>query len=159
MPTAPLIDCSEFELDTVVVTREQIYQSCRQSGRFALLDGLLRFEPSGEIAVGLKRIAAGDWWASDHIRGRPIFPGVLMVEAAAQLCTYDFVHRRPELDHAFLGFAGLDSVRFRGIVEPPARMLFAAKVERLRETMFIYDTQGFVDRNLVFEAKIRGMVV
>ena len=159
MPTAHLIDCTEFEQDTLAVTHEQIYQSCRQSGRFALLDGLLRFEPGGEIAVGLKRIAPGDWWASDHIRGRPIFPGVLMVEAAAQLCTFDFMHRRKDLDHAFLGFAGLDDVRFRGIVEPPARMLFAARVERLRETMFIYDAQGFVEGSLVFEAKIRGMVV
>jgi len=159
MASEPLIDCSTLDPTRVVVPREAVYEVCKQSGRFALLDGLLVFEPGGELVVGFKELREDDWWAADHIPGRPIFPGVLMVEAAAQLCTFDFMHRRDDVSGAFVGFAGIDGVRFRGLVTPPARMLFAGKVKRLRQAMFTYSSQGFVDGKLVFEADILGVVL
>jgi 3-hydroxyacyl-[acyl-carrier-protein] dehydratase len=159
MPSAPLIDVATLDLHRTVVTREEIYRVCKQSGRLALLDGLLAFEPGGEHVVGYVDVDAGQWWAADHIPGRPIFPGVLMVEAAAQLCSFDYMHRREDLDDAFVGFGGIDAVRFRGVVEPPARMLFVGRPKRLRGGMFTYEAQGFVEGRLVFEAEILGVVV
>lgn len=159
MPATPFVDCAALERAPAVVSRAEIYRFCKQSGRLALLDGLLRFEPAGEVVVGYLDLDASQWWAADHIPGRPIFPGVLMVEAAAQLCTFDYMHRREDLGEAFVGFGGIDAVRFRGVVEPPARMLFAGRPKRLRGSMFTYETQGFVGGRLVFEADILGVVV
>jgi 3-hydroxyacyl-[acyl-carrier-protein] dehydratase len=159
MPAEPLLDLEKTDLSHVVATREDILKHIKQRGRFALLDGILDFGSESNVIVGFKEIRADDWWASDHIPGRPIFPGALMVEAAAQLATFDYLVRNPPKVEQFLGFGGLDSVRFRGLVEPGVRMLFAAKAIRVRTRMFTYAAQGFVGGNLVFEGEIMGLIV
>jgi len=159
MPAEPLIDFEKTDLSRVVATREEIQKEIKQRGRFALLDGILDHGAESHVIVGFKDIRADDWWAPDHIPGRPIFPGALMIEAAAQLATYDYLRRNPPKEEVFLGFGGLDAVRFRGIVEPGVRLLFASKGLRLRSRMFTYAVQGFVERNLVFEAEVLGIIV
>lgn len=159
MPTAPLIDFDSVDLDEVVVTREEIRSFCKQREQFEMLDGILHFDLEAKRVIGFKDVRADDWWAAGHIPGRPIFPGALQCEGAAQLCTYDFMHRRADLAGAFVGFAGMNRTRFRGIVEPPSRLIFVGEVQNIRRTMFTYYAQGFVDRKLVFETEIMGVVV
>jgi len=159
MPAEPLIDFEKTDLSRVVATRADIQKEIKQRGRFALLDGILDHGTESHVIVGFKDIRADDWWAPDHIPGRPIFPGALMVEAAAQLATYDYLRRNPPKEEVFLGFGGLDAVRFRGIVEPGVRLVFASKGLRLRSRMFTYAVQGFVERNLVFEAEVLGIIL
>ena len=159
MPTAPLIDFDSLSLDRVVATREDIRRVIMQRGRFEMLDGISHVDHEGNLVVGFLDVHADAWWARDHVPGRPLFPGALMIEAAAQLCTFDFMARQPEMIDTFVGFAGVDKVRYRGVVEPDSRMIFAGRVTRLRSSMFTYATQGFVDRKLVYEGDIMGMVV
>ncbi|MBK7645432.1 MAG: beta-hydroxyacyl-ACP dehydratase [Planctomycetes bacterium] len=159
MPSEHLLDFEKTDLSHVVATREDILKQIKQRGRFALLEGILDHGAESQVIVGFKDIRADDWWAQDHIPGRPIFPGALMVEAAAQLATYDYLVRNPPQEEIFLGFGGLDAVRFRSVIEPGVRMVFACKALRVRTRMFTYAAQGFVDRNLVFEAEIMGLIV
>ena len=159
MPSEPLFDFEKTDLSRVVATREDILKQIKQRGRFALLDGILDHGADSNVIVGFKDIRADDWWAADHIPGRPIFPGALMIEAAAQLSTYDYLKRNPPKTDIFLGFGGLDSVRFRGLVEPGVRLVFASKGLRVRSRMFTYAVQGFVERSLVFEAEVLGIIV
>lgn len=159
MPAEPLLDFEKADLSLVVATREDILARIKQRGRFALLDGVLDHGASSQVIVGFKEIRADDWWAADHIPGRPIFPGALMVEAAAQLSTYDYLVRNRPSEDVFLGFGGLDNVRFRGLVEPGVRMVFACKALRVRSRMFTYAAQGFVGRQMVFEGEILGLVI
>jgi 3-hydroxyacyl-[acyl-carrier-protein] dehydratase len=159
MPSAPLIDFDAIQLDSVHATREEVRRFIMQRGRFELLDGIAHLDLERDLVVGFVDVHAGAWWAADHVPGRPLFPGALMIEASAQLCTYDFMQRQPEMRDVFVGFAGVDKVRYRGTVEPECRMFFAGRVTRIRSSMFTYATQGFVDRKLVYEGEIMGMVV
>lgn len=159
MPTAAPLDLSGLELSRTVIPREEIYRTLAHRGRFALLDGVLHFDPEHALIVGFKEIRGDDWWACDHIPGRPLFPGVLMVEAAAQLSSFDFMRRRPERANKFLGFGGLESTRFRDTVEPPARLILAARSLRVRSSMFTYEAQGFIGDKLVFQTEILGVTV
>lgn len=159
MPATPLIDFDAVDLDRVVATRADIRKVIKQRGRFEMLDGIAHLDPERPLVVAFLDVTADTWWASDHVPGRPLFPGALMIEAAAQMCTFDFLQRHAPLRDVFLGFAGVDKVRFRGTVEPDCRMYFAGTPTRVRSTMFTYSTQGFVGRKLVFEGEIMGMVV
>jgi len=159
MPSQPLIDLETLDLSRIVATRDDILAKIKQRGRFALLDGILHVDPAGEQIVGFKEIRGEDWWAADHIPGRPIFPGALMCEAAAQLCSYDYLRKTSLPDGSFLGFGGMNDTRFRGVVQPPCRMIFVARPEKLRSRMFTYAAQGFVEGALVFETEILGVLV
>jgi len=158
MATAPLLDPARIDLSQRVATHAEIYIVLKQAGRFALLDGIAYFGKDDNTSVGWKDIRADDWWTSDHIPGRPLFPGVLMTEAAAQLASWDYIQRAQDFQ-SFLGFAGLNETRFRGIVEPGVRMHWVSRVLRIRTRMFVYAVQGFVGESLVFETEVVGTIL
>ncbi|MCY2960144.1 MAG: beta-hydroxyacyl-ACP dehydratase [Planctomycetota bacterium] len=158
MATAPLLDPNLIDLSRTVATHDEIYSRLKQAGRFALLDAISYFGSEDGTAVGWKDIRADDWWAADHIPGRPLFPGVLMTEAAAQLASWDYIQRTQDFK-SFLGFAGLDDTRFRGMVEPGVRMHWVSRTVRIRTRMFVYQVQGFVAENLVFETQVIGTIL
>lgn len=158
MTSAPLLDPSTIDLSRTVATHADVYARLKQAGRFALLDGIAYCGADDATSVGWKDIRADDWWASDHIPGRPLFPGVLMTEAAAQLASWDYMERARDFDR-FLGFAGLNETRFRGIVEPGVRMHWVARAVRVRTRMFVYEVGGFVGAERVFETEVVGTVL
>lgn len=158
MPAAPHTDLAALDFTRLVATKTQIYSLLKQAGRFALLDGVVRFDDAERMSIGFKDIRADDWWAADHIPGRPLFPGVLMIETAAQLGSWDHLMRHPE-QRGFIGFGGLNDTRFRGQVEPGQRLVFVARENRVRSKMFFYGVQGFVGNDLVFETEVIGVVM
>jgi 3-hydroxyacyl-[acyl-carrier-protein] dehydratase len=92
-----------------------------------------------------------------HIPGRPLMPGVLMIEAAAQLCSI-FFRMRYDV-RRFLGFTRCDQTTFRGQVLPGDTLYLLSKEMSRNPRRFVSRTQGVVDGRLVFESKITGMVL
>ncbi len=152
------MDPATIDLSLIVATKPEIYRVLKQAGRFALLDGIAYFGKDDGTSVGWKDIRADDWWAPDHIPGRPLFPGALMTEAAAQLASWDYIQRTQDFT-SFLGFAGLNETRFRGIVEPGVRMHWVSRTLRIRSRVFVYQVQGFVAESLVFETEVVGTIL
>ncbi|HRV82383.1 MAG TPA: beta-hydroxyacyl-ACP dehydratase, partial [Planctomycetota bacterium] len=121
MASTALIDLQTIDLTQVLVGPRELDAYLQQVGRFRMLEGVLYEDLESGLVVGYRDIRADDWWAKDHVPGRPLFPGALQIEAAAQLASYDFAAHR--LDEAlskdtFVGFGGVEKARFRGSVEP-----------------------------------------
>lgn len=151
-------DLNQLDFAALVATKPQIYSRLKQAGRFALLDGVVRFATDEPVSIGFKDIRADDWWCADHVPGRPLFPGVLMIESGAQLASWDHLMRHPE-QKSFLGFGGLNDTRFRGQVEPGCRLVFVAREIRVRSRMFVYAVKGYVGSDLVFETEVIGVAL
>ena len=153
----PIVDPGAIDCERVLAGRDEIREWVPQRHEFEMLDGILHFDEKAKVGVAFKEISPADFWVRGHIPGQPLFPGVLMIESAAQLCCYVFC--RSQQEKRFFAFGGVDAVRFRGTVEPGDRLLLMAKARKTRSNLGIYETQGFVDGKLVFEAVITGMVL
>jgi 3-hydroxyacyl-[acyl-carrier-protein] dehydratase len=79
-----------------------------------------------------------------------------MCEAAAQLCAY-YTTTQGLLQRDFVGFGGMENVRFRGTVRPGDRLVLIAKGVRLYRRQTIFNVQGFVGTTMVFHADILGV--
>ena len=157
MPQDILTDLSALDLTKSIVDIETIRAIIPHRYEMEQLSGIVKFDPEQGIIVGYKNVSSNEFWIRGHIPGRPLMPGVLMLEAAAQLCTY--YYKKTIQDDRFLGFGGIDKVKFRGKVVPGDKLVLIAKNRELRPRRAIFDTQGVVDGKLVFEGVIIGMVV
>lgn len=151
-----LYDISSLDLNKVVISLEEIRKIIPQRYEMEMLSGII-YDDDGVLMVGYKDVTLDDFWVRGHIPGRPLMPGVLMIECAAQLCAFCTMRKQPEL--GFVGFAKCDNVRFRGVVAPPKRLYMIAKMVEQGRRRSIANCQGICDGNLVFEATITGMSV
>ena len=151
------LDLNEVDIDKFEVGISGIEEINQHRFEMQQLSGIVKFDPENGIIIGVKDVKDDEFWVRGHIPGRPLLPGVLMVEAAAQLCTY--YYKRSRDDDRFLGFAGIDNVKFRGIVVPGDKLIIIAKNVEIRSRRAVFDTQGIVNNKLVFEATIIGMIV
>ncbi len=162
MASAPVLDLSSLPLDKVLVDSAGLDKYLQQVGRFRMLDGILHVDLEERVVVGYKDLDLDDWWTADHVPGRPMFPGALQIEAAAQLSTYDYLKHRvdpAEVGKRFVGFGGVDKVRFRGQVPPGVRLILCTKLLKASKRMFRYLSQGFVEGEMVFEGEVLGVIV
>ncbi|MDR3592298.1 MAG: 3-hydroxyacyl-ACP dehydratase FabZ [Negativicutes bacterium] len=116
-----------------------------------LVDRILELEPM-KRAVGIKNVTANEQFFQGHFPGKPIMPGVLLLEAMAQvggvamLCAEEY---RGKL--AF--FAGMDRVKFRRPVVPGDQLRMVAEIIKVRGTMGKIWAEAFVDGELVAEGE------
>jgi len=155
MPSTFFVDPASIDLDRMEYTIEQIREYIPQRYEFEQLTSILSFRPEEKIVVGLREVRHDEFWVRGHIPGRPLFPGVLMIEAAAQLCSF-YSGKTVGHEH-FFGFGGIDGARFRGTVEPGDKLVLLASPRTLKKSGSLFDTQGIVGGKLVFEATILGV--
>src|SRR5690554_1935470 len=101
MPPTRLFDLLDLDLDKVEFDRQAIAQVNPQSYEMSQLDAIVWYDLPRMLCLGYKDVTDKEFWIRGHIPGRPIMPGVIMVEAAAQLCSF-FMKRIYGLD----GFIG-----------------------------------------------------
>ncbi len=158
MPPQLFYDISTIDQSSIAATKEQIYEVNPHRFEFQQLDGIFLVDDEKEVIVGFRDIRDDEFWVRGHIPGRPLFPGVLMIEAAAQLFSY-YVMTHVEHD-GFLGFGGVDEVKFRGQVVPGDRLIMVGKAKESRgKRRFVGATQGFVNGKMVYQGTVTGMFI
>ena len=140
----------------VIYDIDAVQEKIPQRHEMALLHGVLKHDPEKHFAIGFHDARETDFWVRGHIPGRPLMPGVVMVEAAAQLSAFVSAWITPQEGGRLFGFAGLESVRFRGQVLPGDRMILMASAVRVRPSLAQFATQAFVGEKLVFQGTVIG---
>ena len=158
MPPKTLVDLGAFDLEHIEFGPDEIRALNPHRFEFALLDGVIAFRPDDGFIIGVHHARADAFWVRGHIPGRPLFPGVLMVETSAQLCSF-YWYRQLQEKERFFGFGGIENTKFRGQVVPGDDLVIAARMIQLKPRRAIFDCQGFVKDRMVFETRITGVVV
>lgn len=158
MPPRLLFDTSEIDFNAKsLYTKEDILKVNPQNFEMQQLDGILWYDKDKFFIVGYKDVTDDEFWIKGHIPGRPIMPAVIMVEAAAQLSSF-FVKQIYQLG-GFIGFAGIDSAKFRSVVEPGQRLILLAHITKFKRRKYTCCVQGLVNGTMVFETVVSGLNV
>ncbi len=157
MPPQLLFDISGIDLNKVIFDQEEIRKFNPQRGQMEHLNGIVHADDSVGQMVGFKDVRDDEFWVEGHIPGRPLLPGVIMIEAAAQVAA--FYAGKLLAWPGFIGFGAADEIRFRQPVTPGTRMHILCLKISTRHRRCECKVQGLVNGSIVFEAKIVGVAV
>lgn len=156
MPPPLHADLASVDFSRVLADKEAIRALLPQRFEMEQLDAIVHADPAHHIVVGYKDVRPDEFWVRGHLPGYPLFPGVLMCEAAAQLCSY-YVVTQHLLNADFIGFGGMENVRFRRPVHPGCRIVLVGKGTKFLSRQAVFNVQGVVNGTMVFDGDIIGM--
>ena len=125
---------------------------------FALVDRVVSYEP-GKSVTAIKNVTMNEPHFQGHFPGRPLMPGVLIVEAMAQVGGL-IVKQMPDLPKGLFVFAGIDSVRFRRPVVPGDQLIINCELISIKRQRFgKVRGEALVEDNLVCSGELMFSLV
>ncbi len=157
MPTELIYDISGIDLSATVADVESIARTIPQRGDMLQIDRIVWHEENFERGIAIKEVSEDEFWVPGHIPDKPLLPGVLMVEAAAQLASWMY-YKRSRKDW-FAGFTRIEETIFRGQVAPGDTLILVGKCLKYNVKRFTCRCQGVVNDQIVFETTVTGMAL
>lgn len=125
---------------------------------FLLVDSITELIPE-QRAVGLKNVTANEHFFEGHFPGRPVMPGVLIVEAMAQVGGILLLNEQNDIQNKLVFFMGMDNVKFRKTVQPGDQLVLELEMIKARRSTFKMSGKAFVKGQLVCEAEMMAALV
>ena len=125
---------------------------------FLLVDRIKEFEPHKRI-VGLKNVTINEPFFQGHFPGRPVMPGVLIIEAMAQAGGVLVFKSGGSVGKTVMYLTGIDEAKFRKPVIPGDQLRFEIEVIKKRPPFWKMQGKAFVDNESVCEAVVTAMVM
>jgi 3-hydroxyacyl-[acyl-carrier-protein] dehydratase len=163
MPPPLLFDLSQIDLTAKpVFDKEAICKINPQRFEMQQLDGVLWYDKEKALVLGYKDVTDKEFWVRGHIPSRPLMPGVIMVEAAAQLSS--FFLKQVYQEKGFIGFAGIEYAKFRTTIAPGTRLYLLGHITQYKKREHLArvttEVQGVINGNtLAFEVSVTGMQI
>jgi len=154
-----LYDLATVDFGSPTADIEEIRKYNPQRFEMEQLTAIVLEDAEKYLCIGYKDVTSDEFWVRGHMPGMPLMPGVIMLEGAAQMCSY-FVQKYELLGAPMVGFGGLEDVRFRDPVVPGDRLVFISQLTKVRRgRMIVCLFQGVVDGNVVVEGGIKGIPI
>ncbi len=157
MPPELHYELGNIDTSKVLFGKEDIRAINPQRETMEQLDGIVLLDTANQVIVGYKDVRDDEFWVRGHMPGYPLLPGVLMCEAAAQLCSFYIIKTGYSQAGDFMGFGGMENVRFRGTVHPGERLILVGKGTKFHRRQTVFNVQGFVNETMVFHGDIIGV--
>lgn len=148
-----------IDLSRRLHSKDEIERVIPHRGAMSLLDAIVWESSDYTQAIALMRVRSDEFWVAGHFPARPMLPGVLMIEAGAQLACYLYCRRRPE--PKVVAFLRIENAVFRQSVSPGEDLFIVCKEVKISSRRFISDVQGLIGagagERIAFDARISGM--
>ena len=141
-----------------VLSIEEIMKTLPHAYPFLFVDRVQELEPGARV-VCLKNVTINEPYFQGHFPGRPVMPGVLLVEAMGQTAGMLVLQSYgEECAGKDIYFMGIDGVRFRKVVRPGDQLRIEARILRRRGMVWRFQCECRVDGELVAEAELLAML-
>jgi len=151
----PLFDLGSVDLSACASDRADIARYNPHRGVLALLDRVVWHDEKLLNAVAVMHVREDQFWAAGHIPGFPLLPGILMIEAGAQLGSYLYYKKFEQ--SWFAGFTRIEKTSFRSRVVPGQDLHLLCTITKSNVKRFVSHIQGVVGQDIVFESYVTGM--
>ena len=121
---------------------------------FVMVDRIVSMEVGNEV-TGLKNVTINEPFFQGHFPGRPVMPGVLILEGLAQVGGIMAFFSNPEaIGNKLLFFAGIDKARFRQPVVPGDQLIMKLEMIKQKRSLMMMVGKAYVDNKIVAEAEL-----
>jgi 3-hydroxyacyl-[acyl-carrier-protein] dehydratase len=139
------------------MSNEEVQQILPHRYPFLMIDRIVELTLNEKV-VGLKNVTINESFFQGHFPGKPVMPGVLILEAMAQTGGILAYKSTPEMRGKLIYFLAIDKVKFRKLVLPGDQLILDLSVLRRGNKVWKMQGKAFVGESLVAEAELTAAI-